>query len=383
MADTHLVRAVLKIALIIGIFAALYLARHFLVTLSLAALLALLFDPFQNWLERRGWSRNWSTTLCTAILLLFIGGVLFGLGRQVASFAQDWPKIKQQVYERIEQVRNQMASNAPSSGFAGTSASSQNADSTARQAQENTSGEQGSPQADSSAQSSGNSGGGGLSMNSVGTQRITQVLSGTFAFLGNFLLFLVYFVLLLSQKDRLREFMLRRFSTDQRAEVAHTINESVKVASSYMVGRLLSVLFLAVIYCTGFSIIGLRNGIFIGAFGALLEMIPFIGNIIAGVLALAMAVISGGDTTQLLAVAGIMIVGQFLESYILEPLVVGRKVDLNPLTTIVIVVIFTIMWGPLGAIVAIPIAGIARIIFSHIPGLKDYAFLLGEEPVKS
>ena len=78
-----------------------------------------------------------------------------------------------------------------------------------------------------------------------------------------------------------------------------------------------------------------------------------------------------------------MSAGQLLESYILEPLVVGKKVDLNPLTTVVVVVVFTIMWGPVGAIVAIPIAGIARVVFAHVPQLQDYGFLLGEEPVKT
>jgi predicted PurR-regulated permease PerM len=82
---------------------------------------------------------------------------------------------------------------------------------------------------------------------------------------------------------------------------------------------------------------------------------------------------------MILGILGTIAVAQLLESYILTPLIVGDEVDINPLTTIVAVIGFTVMWGPVGAIVAIPIVAILRVICQHVEGLEDYAYLLGQD----
>ena len=61
------------------------------------------------------------------------------------------------------------------------------------------------------------------------------------------------------------------------------------------------------------------------------------------------------------------------------PIVVGDEVKLNPLATIVCVIGMTVLWGPVGAIIAIPVFAIIRVVFSHVPGLEDYAYLLDAE----
>jgi predicted PurR-regulated permease PerM len=74
-----------------------------------------------------------------------------------------------------------------------------------------------------------------------------------------------------------------------------------------------------------------------------------------------------------------MSIAQMLESYVLTPMIVGDEVSLNPLTTIICVVGMSILWGPIGAIIAIPMFAILRIVFSHVDGLKNYAYLIGQK----
>ena len=70
---------------------------------------------------------------------------------------------------------------------------------------------------------------------------------------------------------------------------------------------------------------------------------------------------------------------QFLQTYILEPLVVGSGVNINPLFTIGGIVAGELVWGVPGMILAIPTMGMAKIICDHIEPLKPYGFLIGEE----
>ena len=74
--------------------------------------------------------------------------------------------------------------------------------------------------------------------------------------------------------------------------------------------------------------------------------------------------------------------GQFVESYILEPYVVGRKVEVNPLVTIVVVILGGSIWGIAGMILSIPVAGIAKIIFDATPALNPLGYALGDEDVE-
>ena len=83
-----------------------------------------------------------------------------------------------------------------------------------------------------------------------------------------------------------------------------------------------------------------------------------------------MALVQGGGTGMVLGVIGVYAVVQFVQTYILEPLVVGTEVNLNPLFTIVALVLGEILWGIPGMIIAIPMLGIVKIVCDNIEGLK-------------
>ena len=72
----------------------------------------------------------------------------------------------------------------------------------------------------------------------------------------------------------------------------------------------------------------------------------------------------------------------FLQTYLLEPLVVGAEVNINPLFTIISLVLGDLIWGIPGMILAIPLLGIVKIVCDHIEPLKPYGFLIGHDRKK-
>ena len=137
-----------------------------------------------------------------------------------------------------------------------------------------------------------------------------------------------------------------------------------------------------ILYSVGFSIVGLKYAVFFAILCGLLEIIPFVGNLTGNLLAIIMVIIQGGGFGMILGVVITYAIVQFLQTYILEPLVVGAEVNINPLFTILVLVAGELVWGIAGMVMAIPLLGIIKIICDHIEPLKPYGFLIGREKKK-
>jgi predicted PurR-regulated permease PerM len=107
-----------------------------------------------------------------------------------------------------------------------------------------------------------------------------------------------------------------------------------------------------------------------------------VGNLTGTALAILMVIIQGGGTGMVVGVVIAYLIIQFLQTYLLEPLVVGAEVNINPLFTIIILVVGELIWGIPGMVLAIPLLGIAKIICDHIEPLKPYGYLIGSDKKK-
>ncbi len=170
---------------------------------------------------------------------------------------------------------------------------------------------------------------------------------------------------------------------NKRDKMMKVIEQSSRVSQQYLLGRFILIMILAVLYSLGFSLLGVKYAIFVAFIAAVFTLIPYIGNIIGLTLALVFSFLDGGGIGKLLGLVGLFTVIQFIESYILEPYIVGHKVDLNPVFTIIAVVVGGAIWGIAGMIIAIPVLGIMKVIFDHLEGLKPVGYMLGEEDIDS
>ena len=137
-----------------------------------------------------------------------------------------------------------------------------------------------------------------------------------------------------------------------------------------------------VMYSIGFSIVGVKYAVLFAIICGLLEIVPFIGNLTGNLLTILMVVIQGGGMGMVIGVVITYLIVQFLQTYILEPLVVGAEVNINPLFTIVILVLGELVWGIPGMVLAIPLLGILKIICDHVESLKPYGYLIGSDKKK-
>jgi predicted PurR-regulated permease PerM len=189
-----------------------------------------------------------------------------------------------------------------------------------------------------------------------------SVVAGVFGFLTDFLITFVYIFFFIHFRSRFKKFILMLFEDSKQGEVRDIISKSTAVVQSYLFGRLILMVVLAVLYATGLSISGVDRVLFVSVISAVLSIIPFVGNFIGYGLAMVMGVISGGSALTLVGVTLTYAVVQFIETYILQPIILGGKLDIHPFFIILAVILGNAVWGVTGMILSLPLFAIVTII---------------------
>jgi predicted PurR-regulated permease PerM len=126
----------------------------------------------------------------------------------------------------------------------------------------------------------------------------------------------------------------------------------------------------------------LKTHCFLPLFVGLLEIIPYVGNVIGIVLTLIVTALYGADLSMLGGIDLVYGIIQMIQGWVLEPLILEPQVIINPLFTIFALVIGELVWGISGMILAIPMIAMFKIVCDHIEPLKPYGFLIGETETK-
>jgi predicted PurR-regulated permease PerM len=384
-------------------FWAIYHASAFLIPLSFAAILAMMLVPISKKLESWGWNRLWSSFTSVLLLIIVISGLVVLLSARASNFASQFSTIRQQVMDKYQSIRQTVqeqwhislptpgeflsdeSPSSPSSQGASGANQEQTSIATERDSEAAASNRPADTREPSSVMPSqintANADEPDISaswLSSIASP-IAQWLSSLLSTFGDIILALVYTFTLLYYRNKFRQFLLRVTPAEEHVTVARMINDTSGVARKYLWGRFILIFVLAVLYGVGFLVIGLQHAIFLALMASVFTFLPYIGPFIGIAFPVLVALASPNPLTPLLGVLVIYVVAQFVESYILEPVIVGAEVDINPFFTIVAVVAGGLMWGVSGMILGIPILGIARIVFDNIEPLRPYAFLLGEE----
>lgn len=218
----------------------------------------------------------------------------------------------------------------------------------------------------------------GVSMQSAGG-KVATALKTLSSFMGNFLLTMVYIYFMLRYRLRFRAFLVHVSPDNRREKVEKMMTDSSKVAPKYLRGKLILMGLLAVVYSIGLGISGVSNFILVSIIAALLTIIPYIGNIIGFAMAMAFGYLTTGNPMTLVGIVITFSVTQFLESYVLQPFVVGDEVDVHPFVIIVAVIIGNLVWGIVGMVLAIPVIGIITVVLLHIQSLRPLGVLLSKK----
>ena len=337
-------KVVLFLLLAFLIVAAIYYAKPFLVPLCFGGLLAMLFLPLSRWFENKKIPKGLSILLCIIIFLVLITAMIGLISWQITDLATESTGIENKVRKMISKIEEYIGAHF------GISKKEQEKIITA-QTQEN----------------------GGI---------LSNLGSSVTGFIVDFILVLVYIFLFMFYRSRIKTFVLQLISSHQKKNTETIIHDIQKVAQQYITGLGMMIFCLWIMYSIGFSIVGVKYAVLFAIICGLLEIIPFIGNLTGTLLAILMVVIQGGGTGMVLGVIVTYLIVQFLQTYLLEPLVVGAEVNINPLFTIIILVLGELVWGIPGMVLAIPLLGIIKIICDHVPSLKPYGYLIGSDRKK-
>lgn len=336
-----------SVSIVVGIFFlawGLLEARGVLAPLVTAAVLALMILPASTWMEKH-LKRGVSSILST-ISLLFISLVFVALfSYQVKVFVDSWPEIEETMEPKIETWKTYVTGNTFLS-------------------------EKDLPD--------------GASLPFVGTEPeegtpIFSMFGRGSGYLGTYLLTFVYIFFMLNYRHRFRIFLLRLLPDEKGDEVNQIVQESANIVQQYLVSKLILIGLLAVTYSIGLGITGVSNFVLISIVAALFSLIPYVGNIIGFILALGFGYLTSGEIGVLAGIIITFSVAQFLESYVLQPFIVGDKVEVHPFIVILAVIAGNALWGIIGMILSIPVVAIATILFLHIPALEPFGYLFSDK----
>lgn len=331
----QLLKSLLLISLI---WVILTYASSIILPLVVAVILATLLDkPTQ---KMRSWGfPHWLAISISMLLSVVFFTLLFWLiSTQINSMANDWPTIKEKAIAKYQLfsdwMQHQFQVN-PKKAF------SQNIDI--------------------------------FDQLQILTQGILSSLSNV---LSNFFIILIYVILFLMQKKLFIGFFKKLVKHEKGA--SKILQGSANIISGYLFGKGKIMFFLLIIYYAGFKVGQVPFALFLALFAALFSIIPYVGNIIGGGVAVILSYLYAGGTPALIVV-GVIMAAQLIENYILTPWIIGDEIDLNPFITVFGVILFSTLWGIVGAIFALPLVGVLKVVFENTKNLEAYAHLLKKQ----
>ncbi len=314
--------------------------QDILIPLSFAVIFAILLNPVCNWLQRHKIPKTFAIAITLLLAFILFGAILYFLSSQLARFSDTLPLLKQKFNALTAQFGQWVQVHF---GVA-----------IKKQVE--------------------------LMNEALNNSKalVGSTVSTALGTIGIILLLPVYIFLFLFYKTLILNFLFEVYAEKNSRQVSDILNETKSAIQSYMVGLLLEALIVAVMNSTALLLLGVKYAILIGVIGALLNMIPYIGGVIAIALPVLMATVTkDGYQTQLGIVIAYAVI-QFIDNNILVPRIVSSKVQINALISIVTVLLGAALWGVPGMFLSIPFVAILKIIFDRIPDLKPWGKLLGD-----
>jgi predicted PurR-regulated permease PerM len=332
-------RILIFILLIVVFF---YFGAPFLIPFIFGVFFAFLMVPLCNLLEKIRIHRAIASLVSTLVVFIVFGGTLLLFIAQINLFVSDMPEVEDKVESIIESTQNSIES------ITNLSLSEQN------EILEERSGQI--------------------------VEKIEPFITGFFGDLFgtvfSFFLVLVYAFLLLLYREKIFDFLLMYVSDSDEDSAKEILSKISKVAFHYLWGRVQVMILLGIMFYITFVSFGLPYALLFALFGAVITIIPYIGPLLSGLLPILFSFLFFDSLQKILIFSGVVIVIQLVESYVLEPLLLGKQVKLNALVIIVVIVLGGLIWGLAGMILFVPIFAIVKIISLNHPGLKPIGFLL-------
>jgi predicted PurR-regulated permease PerM len=208
-----------------------------------------------------------------------------------------------------------------------------------------------------------------------------DTLSGVLGDMVFVLLTVVFTFFMLLQREDLRNRIIRLTGRGHLNLMTQTMDEASQRVSRYFSLQFMVNSCYGAIIFTALHFIGLPHAILFGVLAGLLRFIPYIGAPIAALLPtlLSLAVFHGW--TQTLEIMALFFCMEILTANFIEPHLYGKHTGLSSLAILVAAVFWTLIWGPIGLILSVPLTVCLVVVGARVPQLEFLKVLLGDEPV--
>jgi predicted PurR-regulated permease PerM len=194
----------------------------------------------------------------------------------------------------------------------------------------------------------------------------------------------VYVFILLFYHALFIEFIHKLFDLSNQKQVTEIITQIKTVIQRYLIGLFIEIIIVSALDALALLALGIEYAFLLGIIGGLLNVIPYIGGIVAIALPIIIGLVTLSSGWYIVYIFVFYSIIQLIDNNIIVPLIVASKVKINALFSIVIVIAGNSLWGISGMFLSIPLLGILKVIFDHIDSLKPWGFLLGDSiPKKS
>jgi predicted PurR-regulated permease PerM len=324
---------------------AIYLGRHIFIPFFFSVLLSVLLLPVIRFLQKKQLSKVLSITLSLVVSLFFIGIIVYFISTQIGHFLEDIPALEKRFNQLLWSAQKWVLENFNIA----IRKQNQYISDTAEQMKTES----------------------------------THLVSRTFVTLTealSYIIFLpIYTFLLLYHKEMIKRFLIEIFKDGNKEKVREVLVESQLISQQYITGLLIELCIVFLLNTTGFLILGIKYPIFLALISALLNIVPYIGMLIANIFCLIITLMTASDPSYALWVAVVLSSVQIIDNNILMPYIVGSKVKLNALAIIIGVLIAGALAGVAGMFLCIPALAVMKVIFERVDNLKPWAILLGDE----
>ncbi len=329
---------------IIALLSILYIAKVIIIPIVLAVIFAILLHPVVNFFVRKKINRI--VAIVISLLLTFIIIASFGalFISQASRFAESWPIMVEKFTGTLNQI---------------ISETSEYFDINPQKIHDWISKTQGEL-----------------------LNRSTAAIGKTLVTVGGIVVVLfllpVYIFLILFYQPLLLDFIRRVFGKSNQSQVNAIVSQTKTVIQKYLLGLVIETVIIAILEIATLLILGIEYAILLGIIGALLNLIPYIGGIVAVALPMMVAFVTKESGWYAFYVLAIYYVIQLIDNNYIVPKIVASKVKINALFSIIAILVGNALWGIPGMFLSIPLLAIVKLICDHIEPLKPWGFLLGD-----
>lgn len=208
---------------------------------------------------------------------------------------------------------------------------------------------------------------------------IMYFVTASGSILSDVILIPLYMFFFLLYRKFFKSFIFKVFAKEGNSNKIKTIMTKLyEVQINYLFGLFTVMGIVGIMNSIGLLALGIENPFFYGFFAAFLLLIPYIGILIGSIIPALIALVTKDSAWYSVGVMLVFMFIQFLEGNFITPKITGSKVSINSLVSIISLIVFSMLWGIAGMVLALPITASLKILFdSHAP-LRPYGFLLGE-----